>query len=475
MTSATTVPDKMLLTPTLYANDTNKNGSKRMAHTAIGDNNRVYTAGSGIGTDSSMIAANDRHNLHILFAKPKANFTTSTSSSPAATSKAGEGGMDDEYGEMTSDGSTYYHPEPYTLENGQILENAQVRYMTYGTLNEERDNVIVVCHALTGNASLHSWWGDLLGPNQAFDTSRYFIVCANILGSCYGSTSPSSPKPSSEKEIYGMDFPDISIQDTVRMQLLLLRDELQVQSIKCVIGGSFGGMQAVEYAAQAGSVDSEFAVNDKHDQAKPFVRTVLPIACGASHTAWQIAISEVQRQAIYADPKWNNGNPSPDDPPLAGLSVARQIGMVSYRTSMGYEKKFGRKVRNAATDDDAPPPSYGSQAPWEVKSYLIYQGTKFLSRFDPVTYIKLTEQMDTHDVGRNRGGKEKALRNVHIPALVLGIDSDVLYPLHEQKELVSLFPNAELKVIHSEAGHDGFLLEQDQVASYITGFLEAHD
>mmetsp|Transcript_14810 Transcript_14810/g.22057 ORF Transcript_14810/g.22057 Transcript_14810/m.22057 type:complete len:272 (-) Transcript_14810:462-1277(-) len=211
------------------------------------------------------------------------------------------------------------------------------------------------------------------------------------------------------------------------------------------------------------------------DQAKPFVRTVLPIACGASHTAWQIAISEVQRQAIYADPKWNNGNPSPDDPPLAGLSVARQIGMVSYRTSMGYEKKFGRKVRNAATDDDAPPPSYGSQAPWEVKSYLIYQGTKFLSRFDPVTYIKLTEQMDTHDVGRNRGGKEKALRNVHIPALVLGIDSDVLYPLHEQKELVSLFPNAELKVIHSEAGHDGFLLEQDQVASYITGFLEAHD
>eukprot|EP00978_Attheya_sp_CCMP212_P047323 scaffold421307_cov50-Attheya_sp.AAC.2 len=266
-----------------------------------------------------------------------------------------------------------------------------------------------------------------------------------------------------------MDFPDISVQDTVRIQLRMLRDELGIQSIKCVVGGSFGGMQAVEYAAQAGTITSPFSIIDDGKVMRPFVRSVVPIACGAAHTAWQIAISEVQRQAIYADPKWNNGNPSLDDPPLRGLAVARQIGMVSYRTPVGYEKRFGRQLRGETT---AP---YGSKASWQVKSYLEYQGKKFQTRFDPITYIKLTEQMDTHDVGRNRGGKEAALIKVLIPALVLGIDSDVLYPTHEQTELASLFPNGQFKVINSEAGHDGFLLEQDQVAANITEFLQCHD
>jgi len=269
-------------------------------------------------------------------------------------------------------------------------------------------------------------------------------------------------------ETYGIDFPDVSVQDTVRLQLHLLRDHLGVSSIKCVVGGSFGGMQAVEYAAQAGSISSPFAVDDEHGRASPYVRSVCPIACGAAHTAWQIAISECQRQAIYADPKWRGGDVDPSDPPLAGLSVARQVGMVSYRTAKGYQEKFGRMLKEPTN------PPYGSKARWQVKSYLEYQGYKFLSRFDPVTYVKLTEQMDTHDVGRNRGGKERALSDVKIPALVLGIDSDVLYPLHEQEELARLFPNGELGVISSEAGHDGFLLEQEQVGNYIAGFLEAH-
>jgi len=386
--------------------------------------------------------------------------------------------MDDEYGEMTTEGYTFTYPGPFVLESGEVLSHAELRYMTYGKLNDARDNVLVICHALTGNASLHSWWGDLLGPGQVFDTSRYFVVCANILGSCYGSTGPASPvlaggelakTDSVSERVYGIDFPDVSVKDTVRLQLHMLQDELKIRSVKSVIGGSFGGMQALEYAAQAGSIKSPFAVNDENNRAAPFVRSVVPIACGARHTAWQIAISEVQRQAIYADPKWNNGSPSWDDPPLAGLSVARQIGMVSYRTAKGYEDKFGRTLK----DDTTPP--YGAKAPWEVKSYLEYQGYKFLSRFDPVTYIKLTEQMDSHDVGRNRGGAEKALGCVNIPALVLGIDSDVLYPLHEQEELASLFPNGELKVIESDAGHDGFLLEQVQVANYISDFLSSHD
>jgi len=431
-----------------------------------------------------MISANDRfgknsnNRTYCSYTIPTVGQThfnrTSEISSPsfvqcAQFSSKESGGMDDEYGEMTTDGHTYVHPEPFVLENGDILEDAQLRYMTYGTLNEAKDNVLVVCHALTGNASLHSWWGDLLGPGLAFDTDKYFIVCSNILGSCYGSSGPASYKNSNEdREKYGMDFPDVSVQDSVNLQLYMLRDDLELNSIKCVIGGSFGGMQAVEYAAQAGHIDSPFAIDDENGRAAPFVRSVMPIACGAAHTAWQIAMSEVQRQAIYMDPKWNQGNPSIDDPPLKGLSVARQIGMISYRTPKGYETKFGRNVRD-------PEPKYGSRAKWEVKSYLEYQGYKFLSRFDPITYLKLTEQMDTHDIGRNRGGKSNALSSVRIPAMILGIDTDILYPIHEQEELAELFPNGELAVIHSDAGHDGFLLEQDQVAAHISGFLGAHD
>lgn len=281
--------------------------------------------------------------------------------------------------------------------------------------------------------------------------------------------------PPGSEGVYGVEFPDVSVRDTVRLQLHLLKDHLGLSSIKCVVGGSFGGMQTVEYAAQAGvgMVASE-KEEDHNNEELPFVRSVIPIACGVQHTAWQIAVSEAQRQAIYADPKWNNGRPDVNDPAVNGLSVARQIGMISYRTSKGYHAKFGRRVvRNDDTNDDTP--EYGTDAKWEVKSYLEYQGQKFLSRFDPITYVKLTEQMDSHDVGRGRGGAAAALQNVRIPALVLGIDSDVLYPLYEQEELADLLPNAELCVVESDAGHDGFLLEQEQVASHITRFLDAHE
>ena len=169
------------------------------------------------------------------------------------------------------------------------------------------------------------------------------------------------------------------------------------------------------------------------------------------------------------------------DPPLRGLSVARQIGMVSYRTPRGYEQKFGREIlshghsQTDSNDSSSSSPPYGRNAQWQVKSYLEYQGQKFLGRFDAITYVKLTEQMDTQDVGRNRGGKVSALSEVYIPTLVIGIDSDVLYPLHEQEELVGLFPNGELKIVHSDAGHDGFLLEQEQVGGFIEEFLSMHE
>jgi len=367
--------------------------------------------------------------------------------------------MKDEYGEMTADGKSYIEKD-FVLENSVVLPHAELRYQTYGQLNEAKDNVIVVCHALTGNASLHSWWGDLLGDNKAFDTSKYLIVCCNILGSCYGSTNPQSINPETMSQ-YGKSFPDISVKDTVKLQLNLIKHGLGASSIKCVIGGSFGGMQTMEFAVQGGIVEGEFVSED----GSPFVQSVIPIACGASHTAWQIAISEVQRQAIYADPEWES-NPFKA---TKGLEVARQMGMISYRTAHGYCNKFGRDLRNNGDNNSS---RYGSNASWQVKSYLEYQGTKFIKRFDPITYVKMTEQMDSHDVSRNRGSSiAEVLQRVKIPACVLGIDSDVLYPLSEQKEIVAHMPNSELEIIHSDDGHDGFLIEQDQVNRCIVEFL----
>ena len=454
-------------------------------------NSTGASRGSGIGTDVEMIAANHRHivvpddesrTTHKAMtrrvlnnAKNSSMFSVSsksfsTTSSTGAGDDDGTDAMKDEYGTMDDSGETFV-VDQFVLESGVVLPQAQLRYQTYGSLNEACDNVVVVCHALTGNASLHSWWGDLLGPHRAFDTEKFFVVCCNILGSCYGSTSPTSINPATN-EPYGIDFPDISVQDTVRMQLLMLQQHLGVASIKCVIGGSFGGMQALEFAVQGGSQDADFV--DRH--GRPFVRSVVPIACGAQHTAWQIAISEVQRQAIYKDAQWKAGN---HDKATDGLQVARQLGMVSYRTPVGYCDKFGRNLQDRKSEGL----EYGAAARWRVKSYLEYQGQKFLSRFDPVTYVKLTEQMDSHDVTRNRtdGSKDphnaltSVLSAVEIPALVLGIDSDVLYPLREQEELASLLSNAQLKIIHSDDGHDGFLLEQEQVGSHIMEFLQQHE
>ncbi|KAL7581675.1 hypothetical protein ACA910_022222 [Epithemia clementina (nom. ined.)] len=390
------------------------------------------------------------------------SYSTSTSSTP-------QQGMQDEYGTMDDSGETYIYDGDFALENGQVLPKAQLRYQTYGELNASRDNAIVVCHALTGNACLHSWWGGLLGPDKAFDTNKYFVVCCNILGSCYGSSGPMSENPATH-DIYGIDFPDISVKDTVRLQLLMLQKWLKVRSIKCVIGGSFGGMQVMEFAVQGGS--SKYA--DFVDaQGHPFVRSVIPIACGSRHTAWQIAISETQRQAIYKDPQWSI-NPVQA---TGGLEVARQIAMVSYRTHHGYSAKFGRrKQQTKSTEGEAQSsPEYGSNARWQATSYLEYQGQKFLNRFDPVTYVKMTEQMDSHDIARGRAeSDEPVLNSIEIPALVMGIDSDVLYPLHEQTHLADHMPNSVLKVIHSDEGHDGFLLEQDQVGGHIVEFLSSH-
>eukprot|EP00927_Polykrikos_kofoidii_P018730 TRINITY_DN18719_c0_g1_i1.p1 TRINITY_DN18719_c0_g1~~TRINITY_DN18719_c0_g1_i1.p1 ORF type:complete len:431 (+),score=52.51 TRINITY_DN18719_c0_g1_i1:56-1348(+) len=351
------------------------------------------------------------------------------------------GGMEDEYGAMTSAGESYV-ARRFQLESGVCLEQAEVRYNTYGQLSVGRDNVLVICHALTGNSDLASWWGGMLGPGKPFDTDRFFVVCANTLGSCYGSTGPMSIDPTTNQP-YLNSFPDVTVRDTVRLHMQMIKDAVGATSVAAVVGGSFGGMQVLEWALCGGD----------------FVRSIVPIACGGHHTAWQIGFSETQRQAIYIDRRWCGGHFDPADPPLEGLAVARQIAMISYRTAKVYHEKFSRDRSKSGL--------------FEVRRYLEHQGIKFQSRMDPLSYIKLTEQMDTHDVGRDREGIDEALMSIRQPTLVIGIDSDVLYPLHEQEELVAKIPNSSLQVIASSQGHDGFLLEQGPIGSSIDAFLRA--
>eukprot|EP00299_Pterocystis_sp_00344_P015455 c7719_g1_i1.p1 GENE.c7719_g1_i1~~c7719_g1_i1.p1 ORF type:complete len:372 (-),score=67.17 c7719_g1_i1:1205-2320(-) len=357
--------------------------------------------------------------------------------------------MQDEYGAMDDSGLTYIHQGAFQLESGEHLTNPQVRYNTWGKLNATRDNVLFICHALTGNSRLDTWWGGLLGPGKAFDTNKYLVVGANIIGSCYGSTGPCSLNPETKKR-YGSDFPTITIRDTVALHMEMVKVGLRARAVHCVIGGSFGGMQALEWAIMGGP---------------EFVRLCCPIACGAAHTAWQIGISETQRQAIYADLKWRGGAFPPEDPPTAGLSVARQIAMFSYRTGVAFEGKFGRRTADGSS-------ALSTHPDWEVKRYLEYQGQKFLNRFDALTYVKLTEQMDTHDIARGRGDAKQVLSKVPQPCLILSIDSDILYPPHEQRFLATHLPRAHFVSIRSDDGHDGFLLAQDQVSAAITQFLD---
>lgn len=351
--------------------------------------------------------------------------------------------MQDEYGAMDASGSTYSR-QKYKLESGSVLPELDIRYKTFGELNEAKDNVVVVCHALTGNASLDEWWGSMLGPGKSFDTEKYLVVCANVIGSCYGSTGPTSVNPETGK-VYGNTFPDVTIRDTVGAHIEMVQQGLGVKSIHAVIGGSLGGMQALEWALLGGS----------------FVKKAVIIGCGTEHTAWQIGISEAQRQCIYADPKWNGGNVDMTDPPRRGLGVARQQAMVTYRTAKAYRDKFGREMKKQ--------PDGSTQ--FEVRGYLEYQGMKFEDRYDPISYIKITEQMDTHDVGRGRGGAQAALSKMEAEVMIIGIDSDILYPIHEQQALQALIPGAELEIIRSDEGHDGFLLEQDRLSAILDKFI----
>lgn len=358
--------------------------------------------------------------------------------------------MLNEYGDMDSSGSSFVLPS-LALESGEVLKMVEVRYKSYGALNRQKTNCMVVCHALTGNAALDVWWKEMFGEGKLFDPSKYFIVCANILGSCYGTCGPTSIKPDSG-EPYGTSFPDVTVRDSVNLHLALVKDHLGVAEVACVVGGSLGGMQALEWGLLGGP---------------GFVKSLIVMCCGAYLHPWQLGLSEVQRQAIYADPLWNGGSYAPEKPPHSGLSVARQLAMISYRSHVGYGEKFGRATCTADAGN-------GQRTHYEVEKYLRYQGTSFCSRFDALSYVKCTRMMDTHDVGRGRGSVGEALQRLTQPCLVLSISSDNLYPVPEQEELHNNLPNSEWHIIESNNGHDGFLLDQESVLPLCHKFLGKH-
>ncbi|CEG35340.1 homoserine o-acetyltransferase [Plasmopara halstedii] len=358
--------------------------------------------------------------------------------------------IEDEYSDnvhSTCVSGVYQLPGTLELENGAILEAPAVAYTTYGKLNTTRDNVLVLCHALTGHSLVHQYWNAMVTPLW---TEKYYIVCSNVLGSCYGSTGPTSINPLTRRT-YGPDFPAVTLRDAIALQRRLLEDGLGVRQVQAVIGGSLGGMQTLEWAFQGSD----------------YVKSFVAIACGAQHSAWQIGISELQRQAIYMDPNFCHGHYSSNSPPNAGIALARQIAMVSYRSHTAYVNKFGRCQEEPILSDKLTT-KYGR---FVVQSYLKYQGEKFLSRFDVNSYLTLLHMMDTHDIGRGRGGVDQALSTLSQPSLVIGVDSDVLYPLSEQQEIADGLVNSKLKVLSSPHGHDSFLLGQKEISELTRKFL----
>jgi len=346
--------------------------------------------------------------------------------------------------------------EPLELECGGALPSFNIAYETYGRLNEDKSNVILICHALTGDSHASSWtdepfegeiaggwWEGAIGKSKAFDPEKYFIVCPNILGSCYGSTGPCSINPATGKK-YGMDFPQMTVRDIVRSQYLLIKS-LGIEKIKSIAGGSLGGMQALEWALLYPG----------------FVESIIPIATAARHSAWAIGLNEIQRKVIMEDPDWNNGNY--ETQPHKGLESARMLGMITFRTQESFQKKFGRNVREK--NEGAYKPFY------EVESYLHYQGKKLVDRYDANTHIYISRTCDLHDVAEGRGTLEEALGKIKAKTLCIGIDTDILYPAAEQKEIASLIPGALYKEIVSIHGHDAFLIEFDQLNKIITEFL----
>ena len=346
------------------------------------------------------------------------------------------------YQQFISPNTQFYRlSQPFLLESGEILQEVQVAYQTWGHLNAARDNAVLVCHAFTGWADLETWWKPLLGVNRALDPNQDFMVCSNILGSCYGTTGPTSTNPATGKP-YSATFPQITVRDMVHLQAQLIT-HLGIESIKLVIGGSLGGMQVLEWAV---------SYPDR-------VRSLAVIAASGRHSAWCIGLSEAQRQAIYADPFWQEGFYSLEQQPVQGLAVARMIAMSTYRSWNSFTHRFGRQT---ATVSDQ----------FAIASYLQHQGQKLVERFDANTYITLSYAMDRHDVTRPGLTYESTLESIQQPTLIVSIPSDLLYPPIEQQELARLIPHSTFSWLNSPHGHDAFLIDTEVLNQIVLQFRQ---
>ncbi|HEY0030757.1 MAG TPA: homoserine O-acetyltransferase [Bacteroidia bacterium] len=332
----------------------------------------------------------------------------------------------------------FTYRQPIQLESGQTLNTADVVYHTCGTLNAGKSNVVWFCHALTANSDVSDWWDSLVGEGKKFDPAHYFIVCANIIGSCYGSSGPLSLNPETNKA-YFSTFPQVTIRDMVKVHNVL-RKHLGLEKIDTIIGGSMGGYQVLEW------VIAEPEVFDK----------MILVATGAQESAWGIAIHTAQRLAIEADSTWKDLHQHAG---AKGLKAARAIGMLTYRN---YEA-FVRTQTEPEND---------KLDHFRASSYINYQGDKLVKRFNVYSYWLLGKAMDSHNIARNRGTLEDVLKNIHTKTLIIGISSDQLCPIAEQKIIAQHIPNATFVEIDSPYGHDGFLIEGKLIGEAINSFLQ---
>ncbi len=358
----------------------------------------------------------------------------------------------------------YQYPGEIELESGEKFGPIDIAYETYGELNEDKSNALLICHALSGDAHAAGWhegdekpgwWDNMIGPGKAFDTDKYFVICSNVLGGCKGTTGPPSKNPETG-EPYGLDFPIITISDMVKVQKLLI-DHLGIDRLLAVAGGSLGGAQALQWAV------------DYSDS----LRFCIPIATSARSSPQQIAFNEVRRRAIMSDPKWQGGDYYGDEPPKDGLSLARMIGHITYLSDESMRQKFGRRLKDKGEGEKY---SFDFSPDFEVESYLHYKGDTFVNRFDPNSYLYITRALDYFDL--TNGGERtlrEAFENVTANFLVIAISSDWLYPPYQSKEIARALEANDVDVTYSEIkssyGHDAFLVEPGQLRHIIMDFL----
>ena len=355
----------------------------------------------------------------------------------------------------------FQSPDVLDLECGRSLGPVEVAYETYGRLNPARDNAVLICHALSGDAHAAGfqreddrkpgWWDVMIGPGKGIDTNKYFVICSNILGGCRGTTGPSSINPETGRP-WGLDFPVITIEDMVKVQKGLV-DHLGIEKLLAVIGGSMGGMQVLEWAL-------------RYPES---VAAAIPVATTARLNAQSIAFDAVGRNAILADPDFHNGQYLQGQGPDSGLAIARMVGHITYLSEQGMHEKFGRQLRQA----DKYSYDFGSE--FSVETYLDHQGRAFVERFDANSYLYITKAMDYYDLGARHGSVEKAFQNVRARFLVISFSSDWLFPPHQSRQIVDALLAGSKQVSYSEIsspyGHDTFLLEPKILGRLIGGFL----